>query len=264
YLTDSPADLDAVYLDIHSVEVKIDESNADDEVWIALQDTNDRNDQLAADGFTLWHGGIPAGDGDAFGKWIAVDFEQGIYDILRLRNGIDMLLGSVETAGTARKVRIALGRNNHVIKNEARLPLNLRDDSTDHHVYVNILRENRVINNDGNTAVYLDFDLGRSIFEDNGRYILFPCLRTLPADRSLELEGYVFPEEASIVVKVYNESDTVAALPDNDGYFKIRGLSLGRYSVQYDAGNNLYRDTTTVFDITKNKVILPSMTLNIK
>ncbi|MGC4233952.1 MAG: DUF4382 domain-containing protein [Niabella sp.] len=262
YLTDNPADLDEVNIDIHSVEVKIDETNSGDEQRIARLDNNRKNDSMGAPGITLWHGGIPVGDSDEFGKWMALDFKPGSYDILKLRNGLDMLLGSVETSGTVRKIRIALGNNNHVIKNGEQHPLKLADDSTNHHIYIDVLKESRVKNSDGSIAVYLDFDLGRSITENAGNYLLFPYLRTLPADRSLEMEGYAFPADASIMVNVYNDTDTATALPDNNGYFKIRGLELGRYSVTYHAGNSAYKDTTINFDITINKVTLPRMTLN--
>ncbi|MFT3903747.1 MAG: DUF4382 domain-containing protein [Niabella sp.] len=261
YLTDNPADLDEVNIDIHSVEVKIDENNSGNEQQIALLDDNRSNDSLGAPGGILWHGGIPVGDRDEFGKWQALNFETGIYDMLKLRNGVDMLLGSVQTAGTVRKIRIALGTNNYVVKDGVQIPLKLADDSVNHHIYVDVLKESRVENSDGSTTVYLDFDLGRSVYEMGNEYLLNPYLRTLPADRSLEMEGYAFPAEASVMVSVYNDTNTASALPDNNGYFKIRGLELGRYSVKYHAGNRAYRDTTTVFDITRNKIILPTMTL---
>ncbi len=263
YLSDNPADLEEVNIDIHSVEVKIDADNAGDEQQIALLDTNSSNDSLGAPGLTLWHGGIPVGDSDQFGKWMTLDFTPGVYDILQLRNGIDMLLGSVETSGTVRKIRIALGSNSHVKENGSQFPLKLQDDSTNRHVYIDVLKESRVVNGDGSTAVYLDFDLGRSVKNVGDQYLLFPYVRTLPADRSLEIEGYAFPEEASVIVSVYNDKDTATALPDNSGYFKIRGLKLGRYNVTY-YGGDMYRDTTTVFDITQSKITLPPMTLREK
>jgi hypothetical protein len=263
YLGDNPADLDEVSIDIHSVEVKIDENNSGDEQMIARLDDNRSNDSLGAPGMVLWHGGIPAGDSNEYGKWMALDFTPGIYDILKLRNGIDMLLGSVEIPGTVRKIRVALGNNNYVVKGGIQYPLSLSDDSTNHHIYIDVLKESRVINGDGSVAVYLDFDLGRSVTENEGSYLLFPYLRTLSADRSLEIEGYAFPAEAAVMVSVYNNTDTATALPGNNGYFKIRGLELGRYNVKYHAGNSAYKDTTIQnFDITINKVVLPKMTLS--
>ncbi len=261
YLTDNPANLEQVNIDIHSVEVKVDESGGGDEQQIAQHDHHRSNDSLGAPGGTLWHGGIPVGNGNEFGKWVSLDFAPGIYDILKLRNGIDMLLGSVQITGVVRKIRIALGSNNHVVKNGIQLPLQLADDSLNHHIYIDVLKESRIKNNDGSAAVYLDFDLGRSIYEQRDGYVLNPYLRTLPADRSLELEGYAFPAAASLIVSVYNDTDTATALPDGRGYFKIRGLELGRYSIKYGAGNSAYRDTTTIFNITKNKVTLPAMNL---
>lgn len=264
YLSDNPADLDEVRIDIHSVEVKIDEDNSGDEQMIARLDDNRSNDSLGAPGLTLWHGGIPAGDSNEYGKWMAIDFTPGIYDILKLRNGIEMLLGSVGTPGTVRKIRVALGNNNYVVKEGTQYPLALSDDSTNHHIYIDVLKESRVINGDGSIAVYLDFDLGRSVTENESDYLLFPYLRALPANRSLEIEGYAFPAEAAVMVSVYNSRDTATALPGNNGYFRIRGLELGRYNVKYQAGNSAYKDTTIQnLDITINKVSLPPMTLSL-
>ena len=47
--------------------------------------------------------------------WISLDIEEGIYDILKLTNGIDTLLGAIELpAGRIQKVRLILGSNNSV------------------------------------------------------------------------------------------------------------------------------------------------------
>ncbi len=263
YLSDNPTRLEEVNIDIHSVEIKIDTTHEADEAQIALLDTPANNDSLGAPGVTLWHGGIPAGNHNQFGRWVTLGFQPGTYDILQLRNGLDMLLGAVPISGTVRKIRIALGDGSYVKTNGTSFPLTLLDDSTNRHVYIDVLQESRVINSDGSMAVYLDFDLGRSVKYNGDAYRLFPYIRTLPADRSLEIDGHAFPKEASVAVSVYNNEDTATAIPDNSGYFKIRGLSLGRYSVRYHGTEN-YNDTTTVFDINQNSITLPPMTLREK
>jgi hypothetical protein len=55
--------------------------------------------------------------------------------------------------------------------------------------------------------------------------------------------GRVTPGAAYPVITVYNSTDTAYALPNKEGYFKIRGLKDGTYSV-YINGSNGYIDTT--------------------
>ena len=93
------------------------------------------------------------------------------------------------------------------------------------------------------TAVWVDFELGRSIVYINGQYYLRPVLRPFCNNNFGEIVGKVSPAAARAVVKVFNATDSSIAIPNPDGYFKVRGLNPGVYSVLYD-GIDPYADTT--------------------
>lgn len=80
YLTDDPCQFDSVFIDIRTVEVKIDTSKEH------MEDDHfgDNDDDKEND-----HKGH-----DKFGKWDTLTFNVGIYNVLRLRYGIDTLLGT--------------------------------------------------------------------------------------------------------------------------------------------------------------------------
>ena len=81
HLTDGPADYDAIYLDIESVEVTM-------------------------------AGGSPI---------VLTPIRPGLYDILRFRNGMDTLLVRADLpVGTINQIRLILGPNNSIVVNYAR------------------------------------------------------------------------------------------------------------------------------------------------
>ena len=55
--------------------------------------------------------------------------------------------------------------------------------------------------------------------------------------------GKVIPKEAKAVITLFNQTDTAYALPNQEGYFKMRGLKEGNYSLYVNASNG-YFDTT--------------------
>ncbi|HEY5461660.1 MAG TPA: hypothetical protein VIJ95_00250 [Hanamia sp.] len=57
--------------------------------------------------------------------------------------------------------------------------------------------------------------------------------------------GKVLPHSAQPYVTIWNATDTASALPEENGVFKIRGLSAGTYNVVYN-GSFGYNDTTDV------------------
>jgi hypothetical protein len=228
YLTDGPADFDAANIEILAVEVKVDTSaehcNNDH-----FGDNDDhRDDHLRRR--------------DEFGVWQTVNFTPGIYDVLQLRNGIDSLIASTTVNGTVRKIRFTLGTNNTVVVNGISYPL-LLQNPTSNYLYVSLNDRHRDRENGGSLAVWVDFDLARSIVLVNGQYYLRPVLRPFCNSNFGEVEGRVFPAAAAAIVKVYNGTDTASAIPNPDGFFKVRGLNQGNYSVLIDAITP-YRDTT--------------------
>lgn len=235
YLTDHPADFDKVLVQINMVEVKLDtSSHRDDDGYGSMDDDNDDHRR----------------GHDEYGQWDTLDLTPGNYDLLTLRNGVDTLLAQGRINGKARKIRITVGAVT-VVKDSISYPVELLPGDKNY-IYVKIRDEH--MQRSGNVQqLWLDFDVSRSIVEINGQYYLRPVLKPFCDKNSGELEGRVGPADASAIVKVFNASDTATAIPDKKGEFRIRGLSVGDYTVLYD-GSNGYQDTAiTNVKVTKGR-----------
>ena len=249
YLTDDPCNFDSVFVDIRYVEVKIDtvRSHMDD-------DHHGDNDD---DGDDDQH------HNDSFGKWDTLAITPGVYNIMKLRNGIDTLLGTATIpAGSIRKIRVTLGTNNRVVVNGVSRPLNLLAGSSNY-VYIKIHKEDEDDDDNTHTSLWLDFNVCESIKLINGQYYLKPVLKPFGKKNYGEIKGKVLPSVAHPFVIARSGSDSATAIPENDGKYKIRGLRQGTYSVTFKATGG-YRDSTlTNIQVQKNKETeIPTVTLH--
>lgn len=247
YLTDDPALYDSVLIDIKYVEVKTDTSEAHKNDDLFGDNDNDKDDD---------HKGK-----DDFGKWDTLNIVPGMYDVSKLRNGIDTLLGSANINGAIRKIRITLGAGNALTVGGVSYPLNLLP-GINNYLYVKINNKHHHEVATGQTALWIDFDISRSIVFINGQYYLRPVLRPFNDHNFARLKGSVLPAEAAPLVTVYNATDSANGIPRADGDFKIRGIKEGSYSVLYK-GFNGYHDTTINNIQLKNgeETALPAITL---
>jgi Domain of unknown function (DUF4382) len=247
YLNDDPSiDFAKVLVDIRYVEVKIDSSrdrhNNDD-------DNDDDDDH---------HGH------DRHGNWDTLMVTPGLYDLLRLRNGVDTLLaqGTVLN-GTIKKIRFTLGDNSRVYTDSINsAPLRICDNR--HYVYVKIKHQNIDTIPGGQIRINIDFDVSKSIKIENGQFCLKPKLKPYGHHNSGKLEGKVFPYAARPLVKAYNATDTAYAIPWENGKYKISGLAPGTYTVLFDATVATYRDTSisNVRILRERETELPTITLH--
>lgn len=229
YLTDDPCNFDSLFVDIKYVEVKIDTSKKhDDDDYFGDNDDDGDDDHQHH---------------DSFGKWDTLAINAGVYNILKLRNGIDTLLGSSNISlGKIRKIRITLGTNNAIVVSGIRKPLTLLPGSNNY-VYVKIHSEDEDDDVINQSAIWLDFDVCKSIKQINGQYYLKPFLKTFSNKKTGRVEGKVFPRAALPFVQIFNGTDSSFAIPENDGRYKIRGLKTGVYKIKF-FGHNGYFDTT--------------------
>jgi hypothetical protein len=133
------------------------------------------------------------------------------------------------------------------MKDSRSFPLKVKDN--ERQVVANIDNSNFDIVAD-QVRFWIDFDAGRSIEIDNSGsgnnngFELKSHIKIFTHRNTGRIEGKVLPGAADAIVMAIQGSDTTVAIPDDDdGEFKIVGLTAGTYSVFID-GNNSYRDTT--------------------
>ena len=247
FLNDDPSfDFTKVLVDIRYVEVKIDSSGGN----------HHHDDDDDGDDDHQHH--------DDFGYWDTLGVTPGVYDLLRLRNGVDTLLASgLVGQGRITKVRFTLGNNNAVWTDSIHSePLSICNGRP--YVYVKLLTNGIDTLPGGQSIIRIDFNVEKSIKRRNGHYCLQPELRSYCSSRSGEIEGKIIPHNVATLIKVYNATDTAYAIPFPwSGEFKIRGLNAGVYSVLFDPINP-YQDTliTGVQVNRAQETRLPDITLH--
>ena len=249
YLNDDPSfNFTKVLVDIRYVEIKVDTSHG-------CHDDDDHDGDDDDDDDDHHH--------DGFGQWDTLPVPGGVYDLLRLRNGIDTLLATgFVLNGRITKVRFTLGTNNSVWTDSVHSePLSICEGRP--YVYAKLKRNMIDTIPGGGIRVNIDFDVNKSIKRKNGRYCLKPELKAYSHHSCGEIEGKVLPQAANAVVVIYNNTDTATAIPFSNGKFKVRGLSPGIYSVLYD-GTAPYQDTTiTNVQVDRDREVhLPTITLH--
>ncbi|PWT70316.1 MAG: hypothetical protein C5B59_20875 [Bacteroidetes bacterium] len=250
YMTDGPAQFYKVLVDIRQVAVLID---------TATKQSDPDDDHEWGDDWMGWHR-------DEHNKsliWDTLSIKPGIYDLLRLRNGTDTLLASGNYPnGKILKVRMTLGSDNTLYTDSlTSYPLEVFGPHP--YVDINVRRENILSLSSNDFKLWLDFSLQRSIFFWNGTFYLKPYIVAFNDHDAARIQGVVLPEGASPLVEAFNSTDTVYAIPGDEGRYLIRGVKVGTYSVTI-FGHHGYNDTTisniVVDSVATTKV--PTITLH--
>lgn len=204
-LTDTPGDYQAVWIDIRQILIKVSSDSSEDSGWIEVPLAKEQP-----------------------------------YNLATLRNGRDSLLGEADLpAGNVSQLRIVLGGNNSLISSTGKeLPLKAPsgDAST---LKLNI--QANLVSGQPYTLV-LDFNTRQSIIATSqGNYSLQPAVHTFNPETVAAMEGVVWPDSLPVRVMAVSPVDTLSALPDTSGYFKLWGIPAGSYTV------NIQVDTSTGF-----------------
>lgn len=195
-LTDAPGDFQQVNIDIQEVQVHAADSGSND-------------------------------------GWRPVSIHAGVYDLMKLTNGLDTLLGNVELpAGHVSQIRFVLGSNNSIKLAGQMLPL------TTPSAQQSGLK--LLLNTDLKAGVtykvLVDFDAARSIVSTgNGKHLLKPVLRTVVEATSGAIKGVVNPAASRPAVYAIMGSDTLATTfaDSTNGSFIMKGLEAGTYTVDF-------------------------------
>ncbi|RPE05896.1 DUF4382 domain-containing protein [Chitinophaga lutea] len=254
-LTDGPGVFDQVLIDIRKVEVLIDTCKSDDD------DDDDRWDDRDRCGWWEDRGRGRDKDDDC-DIWDSLAVKPGVYDLLKLRNGVDTSLAAgVIAKGRIKAIRITVGPNNSLVKDSVSYPL--RSIGGQVKILIKVRHHEWDEISPDNLQLWLDFDIQRSIIQvSRGKFILVPFIHVWTLKTTGSVSGRILPTDAEAVVTVYNSLDSMYALPGRQGEFKIRGLKVGTYSLYVNAGNG-YRDTTiTNIKVERNKdTKVPTITL---
>jgi hypothetical protein len=230
FMMDDPVMLSKVLIDIRQVAVEVDTATKQTDV-----DEDDQWDD------NFW--GRHRDQQDKSVIWDTLSIKPGVYDLLQLRNGTDTLLASgLTTNGKILKIRITLGSDNTIFTDSATsYPLVVFGPGPS--FTINVHRENISTVTNNQFKMWLDFNLQRSIFFWNGEFHLRPNIIVFNDVVAAKVEGRVSPEHAGALVTVMNASDTLYAIPNEDGKYQFRGVPSGTYSVNFK-GRGGYQDTT--------------------
>jgi len=191
----SPYAYDAIYLDVRGVEVNVDEECCEP-------------------------------------KWVTMHSGAGVYNMLTLVNGVDVLLVNEDLpAGRIEQVRLILGEGNTIIVDGISYPLTIPSGS-ESGLKINVHQD---LPADGNMTLMLDFDAAHSILKTgNGDYKLKPVIRGYVAEDRGAIHGTVTTARPGVAIFVDRSDATITASTyanASDGQFLVRGLTPGTYVV---------------------------------
>lgn len=238
YMMDDPIKFTKVLIDIRQVAVLIDTASK--------QSDQDEDGE--------WEDNYQGRHHDNDHKsliWDTLKIRPGVYDLLKLRNGTDTLLGSgVFPTGKILKVKITLGSDNKIYTDSVTsYPLAVFGP----HPYftINIRREHVSAVSSNDFKLWLEFNLSKSIFYRNGTFLLKPYVVAFNDVVAAKIQGKVLPERAAALVTAIKAPDTLYAIPNEDGKYMFRGVHAGTYSLNFK-GRNGYKDSTV------NKIVVDS------
>ncbi|MGH2644104.1 MAG: DUF4382 domain-containing protein [Chitinophagaceae bacterium] len=208
YLTDSPGDYQAVWIDIQKVMINTSADTA-----------------------------------DSSGGWKEVTMlKPGLYNLLNFRNGADTVLAGVDIPGGTNitQIRLVLGDSNSVVLNNGTVVPLKTPSAQQSGLKLNF---HATLTTGISYALELDFDAARSIVKagNSGKYLLKPVIRAFAKVAGGAIEGVVLPDSAQAQVLAITPGDTMGAIPDNAGNYKFWGVPSGAYQLIFDA------DTSTAY-----------------
>jgi len=197
-LTDRPGDYQEVNIDIEDVQVNPSDDNSG---WISLLD----NDQ------------------------------KGVYDLLKLTNGQDTLLGTLNLPpGKISQIRLVLGTNNTVKVGDNSFDL-ITPSAQQSGLKLNL---QQTLQEGVTYTILLDFDAAKSIVaRGNNTYSLKPVIRAMSEATSGSVMGNISPVASNPAIYAILGTDTVnTTFPDETGKFLLKAMPIGTYKITFEPG----------------------------
>ena len=220
YLTDAPADYDAVNIEVIGLQVK-----------------------------------ASSDPGEGGWQTMVLPVTPVTYNLLDFTNGMETLLSSIELpAGKVSQLRLILSDNNSIVVNGVAAPLPLevpsgQESGLKFNIHADLIPGIEY-------KLWIDFDCARSVVDNGaGDYILKPVIRTFTEATSGAIKGIVSPVAANATVQATNGVDVLSAIPDPvTGEFLIRGVPAGTWTVTIDANNGYVDQTISNVSVTIGQV----------
>jgi len=165
------------------------------------------------------------------GGWKSLDgVEKKVYDILKLTNGEEVLLGEIELPeGQLQEVRLILGDNNKLVIDGEEIDLDTPSASQSGlKIKIHTMLEAGVT-----YKLVLDFDAAKSIVKagNSGKFNLKPVIRAKMEAQTGAIKGMINPIDTDCVVYVVHGTDSISTYPNEEGKFLIRALEAVTYKV---------------------------------
>ena len=216
-LTDAPGDYDEVNIDIQDVQVNSDASSNS--------------------------------------GWKSLDVKRkGVYNLLKLTNGLDTLLGDIQLPeGSVNQIRLVLGTNNTIKVSGISYPLSTPSaQQSGLKIQIHTELKAGVV-----YSILLDFDAAKSIVKTGGGdFKLKPVIRSIVEAESGAIKGIISPVAASPAVYAINGQDTVAtSFADQlSGKFLLKGVPAGTYTIRFAPGTGYVASTKSSVAVTVGSV----------
>jgi hypothetical protein len=182
---------------------------------------------------------------DSESGWTTLNRTTTTYDLLKLVNGANALIGSaVLPVGKYSQIRLYVGSGSNIVVDGVTQPL-ITPSGSQSGIKVNV---DVTIQQDVTYLLTLDFDANKSIVKSGNpaspTYSLKPVIRAIVTGTTGFIIGVVVPSSALPTVWAFSLVDTLSTTADLTGGFKLAVLPPATYSVYIAPKDTLYRDTT--------------------
>lgn len=185
---------------------------------------------------------VHAAGSDSASGWITLSDTTATYDLLKLTNGANSIIGDkMLPVGEYTQIRLLIGTGSNVVVDDVSYGLDVSSATGLK------LNHNFDIKVDYLYLLTLDFDAAKSVKPTNdGQYRLHPVIRVVANVVSGSISGTISPAAiGSVITTTVGVVDTVSTVSDaTNGSFMLVALPAGTYDVTIAPIGTGYSDTT--------------------